>query len=84
VVDDVVHYGVTNMPGAVPRTSTFALTNATTSFILAIADKGRRQALRDDLHLRNGLNVHNGQITCRAVADALHLPYTPADQAMQM
>lgn len=84
VVDDVVHYGVTNMPGAVPRTSTFALTNATTSFILAIADKGWRQALHDDLHLRNGLNVHNGQVTCRAVADALNLPYTPAEQALQM
>jgi alanine dehydrogenase len=84
VVDDVVHYGVTNMPGAVPRTSTFALTNATTSFILAIADKGWRRALQDDLHLRNGLNVHNGQVTCRAVADALELPYTPAEQALQM
>ena len=84
VVDDVVHYGVTNMPGAVPRTSTFALTNATTSFILAIADKGWQQALRDDLHLRNGLNVHDGQVTCRAVAAALKLPYTPADQALQM
>jgi alanine dehydrogenase len=84
VVDDVVHYGVTNMPGAVPRTSTFALTNATTSFILAIADKGWRQALHNDPHLRNGLNVHNGQVTCRAVADALKLPYTPAEQALQM
>jgi alanine dehydrogenase len=82
VVDKVVHYCVTNMPGAVPRTSTFALTNATTSFILALADKGWRRALHDDLHLRNGLNVHNGQITCRAVADALKLPYTPADQAL--
>jgi alanine dehydrogenase len=71
------------MPGAVPRTSTFALTNATTSFILALADKGWRRALHDDLHLRNGLNVYNGQITCRAVADALKLPYTPADQALQ-
>ena len=84
VVDNVVHYCVTNMPGAVPRTSTFALTNATTSFILALADKGWRRALHDDLHLRNGLNVHNGQITCRAVADALKLPYTPADQALHV
>ena len=84
VVDNVVHYCVTNMPGAVPRTSTFALTNATTSFILALADKGWRRALHDDLHLRNGLSVHNGQITCRAVADALKLPYTPADQALHV
>ena len=83
-VDNVVHYCVTNMPGAVPRTSTFALTNETTSFILALADKGWRQALHDDLHLRNGLNVFNGQITCRAVADALKLPYTPADQALRV
>jgi alanine dehydrogenase len=84
VVDDVVHYFVTNMPGAVPRTSTFALTNATTSFILALADKGWRRALHDDPHLRNGLNVHNGQITCHAVADALKLPYTSADRVLQI
>jgi alanine dehydrogenase len=84
VVDNVVHYCVTNMPGAVPRTSTFALSNATTSFILALADKGWRQALHDDPHLRNGLNVHNGQVTCRAVADALKVPYTSADRVLQM
>jgi alanine dehydrogenase len=84
VADNVVHYCVTNMPGAVPRTSTFALSNATTSFILSLADKGWRRALRDDPHLRNGLNVYNGQITCRAVADALKLPYTPADQALHV
>src|SRR6516164_2009583 len=82
VVDEVVHYCVTNMPGAVPRTSTFALTNARTAFILALADKGWRHALEDDPNLRNGLNVHNGQVTCRAVADALNLPYTPAEQAL--
>ena len=82
IVDDVVHYCVTNMPGAVPRTSTFALSNATTSFVLALADKGWQRALRDDPHLRNGLNVHEGRITCRAVADALGLPYTPADRAL--
>jgi alanine dehydrogenase len=49
-----------------------------------LADKVWRQALHDDLHLRNGFDVHNGQITCRAVADALNLPYTPADQVLQM
>ena len=78
VVDGVVHYCVANMPGAVPRTSTFALNNATRPFILAIADKGFPQALIEDEHLRNGLNVYEGKITCRAVADALRLPYTPA------
>lgn len=78
LVDGIVHYCVSNMPGAVPRTSTFALNNATRPFILALADKGFPQALIDDVHLRNGLNVHNGKIACRAVADAQRLPYTPA------
>ena len=80
--DGVVHYCVANMPGAVPRTSTFALNNATQPFILALADKGYRRALADDVHLRDGLNVSEGQVTCRAVAEALHLPYTPADQVI--
>src|SRR5439155_22191634 len=62
VVDGVVHYCVTNMPGAVARTSTFALNNATLPFVLTLADKGWRQALRDDPHLRAGLNVHQGQV----------------------
>jgi alanine dehydrogenase len=84
VVDDVVHYCVTNMPGAVARTSTFGLSNATTSFVLALADKGWKQALTDDPHLRNGLNVHDGQIIYRAVADALKLPYVPAEQALRV
>jgi alanine dehydrogenase len=83
VVDDVVHYCVTNMPGAVARTSTFALSNATTSFVLALADKGWKQALTDDPHLRNGLNVHDGHIVYRAVADALKLPCVPAEQAVR-
>jgi alanine dehydrogenase len=76
VVDGVVHYCVANMPGAVPRTSTFALNNATRPFVLALADKGMR-ALKEDEHLRNGLNVLDGRITHRAVAQALKLPYTP-------
>jgi alanine dehydrogenase len=84
MVDDVVHYCVTNMPGAVARTSTFALSNVTTSFVLALADKGWRQALIDDPHLRNGLNMHDGHITYRAVADALDLPYRPADQVLKL
>jgi alanine dehydrogenase len=78
MVNGVVHYCVANMPGAVPRTSTFALNNATRPFILALADKGLLRALVEDVHLRNGLNVHDGKITCRAVADALRLPYIPA------
>jgi alanine dehydrogenase len=72
----VVHYCVTNMPGAVSRTSTFALNNSTLPFVLAIAGKGPLQALRDNPHLRAGLNVHRGHITHPAVANALGLPYT--------
>jgi alanine dehydrogenase len=82
IVDGVIHYCVTNMPGAVPRTSTFALNNATRPFILALADKGYRHALADDVHLRNGLNVSEGKVTCRAVAEALNLPYTPTDEVI--
>ncbi len=82
LVDGVVHYCVANMPGAVPRTSTFALNNATRPFILALADKGFPQALIDDAHLQRGLNVHAGQVACRAVADALRLPYIPATKML--
>ncbi|WP_347279006.1 alanine dehydrogenase [Plasticicumulans sp.] len=71
VVDGIVHYCVANMPGAVPRTSTFALNNATLPYTLALADKGFPQALFDDAGLMAGLNVHAGRITCRAVAEAL-------------
>ncbi|MCP3989175.1 MAG: alanine dehydrogenase [Actinomycetia bacterium] len=71
VVDGVVHYAVANMPGAVPGTSTHALNNATLPFVLALADKGPRQALAEDSHLRDGLNVIAGSVTERAVADAL-------------
>ena len=77
VVHDVVHYAVTNMPGAVPHTSTYALNNATLPFILDIANKGADQAMRDDLHLMNGLNVMAGQVTCEAVAEAQGLTYVP-------
>jgi alanine dehydrogenase len=82
VVDEVVHYCVANMPGAVARTSTFALSNVTTSFVLALADKGWRMALRDDAHLREGLNVHDGRVTYRAVAEALALPYAPTEKVL--
>jgi len=79
VVDGVVHYCVANMPGGVPRTSTFALNNATLPFVLALADKGWRRALTDDVHLRAGLNVAFGKVTCAPVADALGYPYAPAE-----
>jgi len=78
VVDGVVHYCVANMPGAVARTSTFALNNATIGHAVALASKGWRQALEDDVHLRQGLNVCQGKVTYQAVADALGYDYTPA------
>jgi alanine dehydrogenase len=76
IEEGVIHYCVTNMPGAVARTSTFALNNATLPFVLALADKGWRKAITQDQHLRNGLNVHDGKVTCRPVAEALGLPFT--------
>jgi alanine dehydrogenase len=79
VVDGVTHYCVANMPGGVPRTSTFALNNATLPFVLALANKGWRRALADDGHLRNGLNVAFGQVTCQPVAEALGYPHVPAE-----
>jgi alanine dehydrogenase len=84
LVDEVVHYCVTNMPGAVSRTSTFALSNVTLPFVLALADKGYRRALGQDEHLRRGLNVHEGKITHRAVAGALKLEYTPPEAALRL
>jgi alanine dehydrogenase len=83
VVDGVIHYCVTNMPGAVPRTSTFALNNATLPFVIALADKGYRKALLDDRHLRNGLNVHHGRVTNRAVAAALGYPFVDPREALE-
>ncbi len=76
VVDGVTHYCVANMPGGVPRTSTFALNNATLPFVLALADKGWRKALGDDSHLKAGLNIAFGHVTCKPVADALGYTYT--------
>jgi len=71
VVNGVVHYCVANMPGAVARTSTLALTNATLPFVLALANKGYKKALEEDSHLHNGLNIHRGKVTCAAVANEL-------------
>jgi len=76
VVHDVVHYCVTNMPGAVARTSTLALNNATLPFVLALANKGPRRAMLEDPHLRNGLNIMQGHVMHPAVADALGLAHT--------
>jgi alanine dehydrogenase len=82
VVDGVVHYCVANMPGAVARTSTFALNNATIGHALALAGKGWRQAMRDDPHLKNGLNVCAGKVTHPAVARDLGYDYVPADTVL--
>jgi alanine dehydrogenase len=82
IVDDVVHYCVANMPGAVPRTSTFALNNATLPFILRLANKGYKQALLDDQHLMNGLNVMNGHVTNQSVAEALGFSFVEPKAAL--
>ena len=79
VVDGVIHYCVANMPGAVARTSTFALNNATIGHAIALADKGWQRAMRDDVHLKNGLNVCQGKVTYQAVAQALGYEYIAAD-----
>ena len=80
--EGVVHYCVTNMPGAVARTSAVALNNATLPFVLAIADRGWRRALSDDPHLRNGLNTCRGQLTHPAVAHDLGLTLTAPERAL--
>jgi len=82
LVNGVVHYCVANMPGAVARTSTFALNNATIGHALVLADKGWKAALRDNEHLRSGLNICQGQVTYEAVAHALGLPYVSADSLL--
>jgi alanine dehydrogenase len=82
VVDGVTHYCVANMPGGVPRTSTFALNNATLPFVLALADKGWQKALGDDRHLKNGLNIAFGHVTCKPVADALGYKYTAPETVL--
>jgi alanine dehydrogenase len=78
VVDGVVHYCVTNMPGAVPHTSTLALTNSTFPYLLRIANLGAREALRQDAGLAEGLNTWLGKLTYRGVAESQQRPWTPA------
>lgn len=82
VVDGIIHYCVANMPGAVARTSTFALNNATVGHAVALASKGWKQALRDDIHLRNGLNVCEGKVTYAAVAHDLGYQYVTAESVL--
>jgi alanine dehydrogenase len=82
VVDNVVHYCVANMPGAVARTATFALNNATLPFILHLASKGYRKALMENIHLLNGLNVMHGHVTYRAVAEAMKMDYIAPEEAL--
>ena len=83
-VDGIQHYCVANMPGAVARTSTQALGNATLPFLMALANKGWKQACADDRHLLNGLNVHAGKLTYAAVGKALDLPTLPAAEALKL
>jgi alanine dehydrogenase len=83
-VDGIVHYCVANIPGAVARTSTQALENATLRYTVQLANKGYRQALTEDAHFRNGLNVHEGQVTYQAVAEALNKPYVSAETVLGM
>ena len=84
IVDEVVHYCVANMPGAVPRTSTFALNNATLPYIINIANKGYKEALQSDPHLMNGLNVHKGIVTCESVAQNLGFEFVEPGDAINL
>jgi alanine dehydrogenase len=79
-VDGVVHYCVANMPGAVAKTSTIALTNATLPYAIDIADKGWKRSMQENKEIRLGANIINGKITYKAVADAFNLDYTPVDE----
>jgi alanine dehydrogenase len=83
VLDGVVHYCVTNMPGAVPRTGTQGLTNVTTPYGVAIADKGWERALLEDSTLAPGANVIEGQVTYQGVAEAFGMPYVPLELAIR-
>ena len=83
IVDDIVHYCVANMPGAVAHTSTYALNNATLPYALALADKGFPRALAEDPRLLEGLNVHQGYVTYEAVARSLGYDYLPAEEALK-
>jgi len=81
-VEGVVHYCVANMPGAVPKTSTLALTNATLPYAVEIANKGWKKAMQESLEIKYGANVVNGKVTYQGVAEAFGLDYTPIDQLL--
>jgi alanine dehydrogenase len=81
-LDHVVHYGVSNMPGAVPKTATIALTNATLPYVLEIANRGWQRAMRESPEIKRGANVVKGKVTYKAVAEALNLEHTPIDQLL--
>lgn len=83
IIDDVVHYSVANMPGAVPYTSTIGLTNATLPYTIKLAEQGWVNACKNDLPLRLGLNVVKGKVVYKGVSDAFDLPYTPVDEVLQ-
>lgn len=83
MVDGVVHYCVANMPGAVAKTSTLALTNATLTYALEIANKGWVRAMLENLEVRAGANVVRGKVTYKSVAEAFDLPYTPIGDLLQ-
>ena len=83
IIDDVVHYCVANMPGAVPYTSTLALTNATLPYAISLANKGWKKACQDSRELRLGLNVINGQVVYKGVSEAFGLPYTEVEKFLQ-
>ncbi|MBA7652728.1 Alanine dehydrogenase 2 [subsurface metagenome] len=82
-VDGVIHYCVANMPGAYPKTSTLALTNVTLPYVLKIANKGYKEALREDRALARGLNLFKGKVTCEGIAKAHSLPYNPAEEIVR-
>ncbi|NTV44030.1 MAG: alanine dehydrogenase, partial [Syntrophobacteraceae bacterium] len=82
VIDGIVHYAVSNMPGALPRTSTVALTNATLPYALQIANKGWKRAMKENLELRRGANVVKGKVTYKAVADVFGLEYVPIEELL--
>ena len=82
MIDGVVHYAVANMPGAVARTSTFALNNATLPFTIALAEQGAEAAMKANRHLLAGLNVYKNTLTYKAVADAQHLPFKSAESVL--
>jgi alanine dehydrogenase len=82
IIDDIVHYCVANMPGAVPYTSTLALTNATLPYALKLANNGWKKACKENEDLLKGLNVVQGKVVYKAVADAFNLPYTSVEEVL--